>query len=192
MAGERERLFVAAELPGRVAEELAWWARDTCGSDPALRLLPVASLHLTLAFLGLREPGDADVVGAALAAALGPAAAAPPAWPTDLGWEDAVWLPRRRPSVLAASLDDPAGALLPVREAVVAAVTDVVAWEPEARPFLAHVSVARVRGGARPRTLDLPLPSPERFGLSAVTLFRSSLSPEGADYTALASVPSQS
>lgn len=178
-----ERLFVAAELPPRVAQELAWWARDCCGSDPALRLLPVASLHLTLAFLGRRPTEEVPALVGALAS--GSALALP----QDLGWQDAVWLPQRRPSVLAASLDDPAGALGPLRDAVVAALAGAVGWEPEARPFLAHVSVARVRAGARPRTLELPLPSPERFGLSSVTLFASQPLPEGPAYTALASVP---
>lgn len=180
-----ERLFVAAELPVRVAEELAWWARDTCGSDPALRLLPVASLHLTLAFLGSRPEGDAERVAAALGAASF-------SWPVDLGWDDALWLPQRRPSVLAVGLDDPAGALEPLRSAVVAAVAAAIDWEPEGRPFLAHVSAARVRPGARPRTLELPLPSPERFPLAAVTLLRSVTSAAGADYTSLARVTAQS
>lgn len=182
-----ERLFIAAELPPRVAEELAWWARDTCGSDPALRLLPVGSLHLTLAFLGKRSSEDVPAVGEALRSVAGAGVHA-----MDLGWDDAIWLPERRPSVLAMRLDDPGAALGPLRAAVVAAVASAVGWEPEARPFLAHVSVARVRAGLRPRTLDLTLPSPERFAPAAVTLFRSEPSPEGPVSTPLVAVASQS
>ena len=178
---------MAAELPARVAEELAWWARDVCGSDPALRLLPVASLHLTLAFLGSRPASEVDALGAALRGVVAPAGDAVP-WPDDLAWDDLAWLPPRRPGALTVKLEDPGGRLAALQAAVVAAVAGAVDWTPEARPFLAHVTAARIRAGGRPRTLDLPLPSPERFGLEAVTLCSSQLGPDGAAYTPLARV----
>ena len=63
-------------------------------------------------------------------------------------------------------------------------------YAPEKRPFLPHVTVARVGRGARVRRgLELPaLPADLAFRASTVTLFRSRLSPAGARYEGLASV----
>lgn len=177
------RLFVAAELPTQVAEGLAWWARDVIGSDPAMRRLPVASLHLTLAFLDARPPAEVAAIGAALETAV-----AGSAWPVDLGLDDLLWLPARRPHALTMGVEDPRGALRGLQQAVVAALGEAIGFAAEGRPFLAHVTVARVRGGLRPRTLELPLPSPERFDLEAVTLMRSGSSDDGPVYTPLVRV----
>ena len=60
--------------------------------------------------------------------------------------------------------------------------------EPEARPYLPHVTVARVRGEAAhaPHGSALPEPPELVFDGAALTLFRSRLHPSGARYEPLA------
>jgi 2'-5' RNA ligase len=48
-------------------------------------------------------------------------------------------------------------------------------WQPEARPFRAHVTVARVRREWRPRVDELPQAPQASFTAGAVVLFRSHL-----------------
>ena len=168
------RLFVAAELPGEVVEALAGWRPR----DDALRLVAPEALHVTLAFLGAREEADVEVVEAALERARRPV--------TALALGEALWLPRRRPRVLAVELDDVDGALGALQRDVAAGLQDGIGWAPERRPFLAHVTVARVRhgaGGRLPEVADAPVLGP--FPAAALTLFRSHLSPRGARYESL-------
>ena len=61
-------------------------------------------------------------------------------------------------------------------------------YTPEARPFLAHVTVARVRNRARVRPRELSPPASERFVGSRVTVFRSRISSAGARYEPLGTV----
>src|SRR6476620_6251962 len=103
-AGERARLFVALELPASARDILARWRASTLRENPALRRGPVEHLHATLCFLGARPVSQID----AIVAACGVVAGEPVVEPR-LG--EPVWLPRRRPRVLAVSLEDQDGAL---------------------------------------------------------------------------------
>jgi RNA 2',3'-cyclic 3'-phosphodiesterase len=70
-------------------------------------------------------------------------------------------------------------------------------YEPEKRPFWPHLTVARVkperRGSKRPARIERP-PGPlpealrEPFGAVRITLYRSTLRPQGAEYAPLAQV----
>jgi 2'-5' RNA ligase len=178
---EHIRLFAALELPGEVREALVGWRAKATDGIPSLRLLSPESLHVTLCFLGGR-PAE-EVPG--ISAAIDTVSELPPA---SLSLERAIWLPRRRPRVLAVSLDDAGGRLLAVQESLSRTLGAGGWYRPERRPFLGHVTVARVGrdGIARPPTL--PAPPPLEFAGDRVTLFRSRLSPGGARYEALASV----
>jgi 2'-5' RNA ligase len=83
---------------------------------------------------------------------------------------------------------DPAGVLNRV-QALLSEVLAAGGWyQPEKRPYLAHVTVARVaRGGRAPRAVMPALP-PLQFRAPRVTLFRSRLLRSGARYEALATV----
>jgi ketosteroid isomerase-like protein len=61
-------------------------------------------------------------------------------------------------------------------------------YTPEARPFLAHVTVARVARGARAPAIELPSAPAVSFEAARVTLYRSRLSAGGARYEALGTV----
>jgi 2'-5' RNA ligase len=154
------------------------------------RVRPVdpESLHVTLCFLGSRPTGEADAIASACAAVSG----LPPA---ELTLGAARWLPPRRPRVLTVTLADARERLAVVRATLAAALQDGGFYEPETRPFLAHVTVARVatrgvRGATRvhdgrPRREDLPAPEAVRFTGDTVTLYRSHLGRGPAHYEAL-------
>jgi 2'-5' RNA ligase len=90
--------------------------------------------------------------------------------------------------VLAAALADLDGSLAALQAQVSAALAHTGAFTPETRPFRAHVTVARLRPRARaPRTVDASIDAPEFLG-TAVTLFSSRTSPQGARYEALSRI----
>ena len=182
-SGERARLFVALELPGEVRDQLAAWRDVVVAEVPGLRPVAVESLHVTLCFLGPVEAGAVD----AIASACGVVGGLPAA---SLHVGRGIWLPPRRPGVLAVELLDQGGRLGAVQAALSEALAEGGWYEPEKRPFLAHVTVARVGRGVRVRRgSELPVFSSElAFVGSTVTLFRSRLSAAGARYEGLASV----
>jgi 2'-5' RNA ligase len=175
---EHVRLFVALELPVEVRATLVDWRRSTLESVSALRAVPPESLHVTLCFLGWRSAGDVPAVSEACATVS--TLAAP-----SLTIEQALWLPRRRPRVLAVSLDDLESRLGRVQSELSRRLAEARLYEPEHRPFLAHVTVARVRKAARVRADELPDTPKVRFDATTVTLFRSRLERGGARYEAL-------
>jgi RNA 2',3'-cyclic 3'-phosphodiesterase len=100
------RLFVALELGTPARTALAAWGAGVAARDRALRPIPPAGLHLTLAFLGARPPGDVAPLSDAL-----PGAVTQGPWPEALEVACAAWLPDRRPSVLTVAVADPDDAL---------------------------------------------------------------------------------
>jgi 2'-5' RNA ligase len=188
VTGEGTRLFVALELPDVARAELARWRSELPGvrSEPSgagagLRPIALAALHVTLCFLGSRPVTAVDQIAAACETV-----ATLPAAEMTLGAP--VWLPKRRPRVLAVELIDRHGSLARVQAALSSALQSGGWYEPDARPFLAHVSVARVPRGDRPRAVPVPAPPPLALLGSTVTLYRSRLQPGGARYDALRTV----
>jgi len=184
-------MFVALDLPQRVREDIAAWG-ETELAGPALRRVPVESLHVTLAFLGNRPLEDVERIARAME------------WvaeiPVLMELGGPVGRPPRgRPRFIA----------LPALNRVCRAVESVQAdlsevlsfeglYEPDERPFWPHVTVARVRpegrgSRRRPMRVDVPSgPSPTaRTGLFngvRISLYRSELQPSGARYVPLAQV----
>ena len=181
----RARLFVALDLPEDAREALAAWGREVAspdGTERRLRLIPAEALHVTLCFLGWRDEGQAEEIGALALGALREGAPAP-----RLTLGAAAWLPPRRPRVLAVDLADAGGALADVQARVSDALAAGAAFVPEKRPFRPHVTVARVPRGARAGGREEPPPPPPlEFPGAAVTLYRSRLARAGANYEPLA------
>jgi 2'-5' RNA ligase len=196
--GATARLFVAVDPPPQVRDALAAWARSVAvaaralgGSRGALRLLDGQALHLTLCFLGSRPVAEIEALGEALAAAGEHAC--------ELSLGAPLWLPPRRPQALAAEIHDHDGELERVQQALTTELRSVSSWQPERRRFRPHITVARLRRGARARRssteraaregLEQSLPATPRLSFTpqAVVLYRSWLSREGASYEALAS-----
>jgi 2'-5' RNA ligase len=175
------RLFVALELPAEVRSALEKWSREHAGGMARVRLVQADSLHVTLCFLGSRPAGEIDAIAAACGAVSGLA-------PAALTIGAARWLPPRRPRVLTVTLADAQERLAVVRATLAAALRDGGFYDPETRPFLAHVTVARVAHDGRPRRGGLPAPEPVRFTGDTVTLYRSHLGGGPARYEALSRV----
>jgi 2'-5' RNA ligase len=167
---------VALDLPADARDALERWRstapRRACG----LRLVDPGALHVTLCFLGWRFAQEIEAIGAACAAAVS-------GWgPLELSLGDPVWLPERRPRVLAVRIEDSAAGLAELQASLSRELTDGGWYAPESRPFLGHVTVARIPRGIRVRAVKLPgLPS-VRFSADEVTLYRSRLAPSGARY----------
>jgi 2'-5' RNA ligase len=183
------RLFLAADPPAHVREQLAGWARGASAAastaDPPrpLRLLDPENLHLTLCFLGSRPMDEIAAIGSTLSECAADAG--------ELSLGAPLWLPAARPRSLAVAVHDQAGELQGLHAAVIAAICEVSGWEPERRRFRAHITVARTRGRAGGHRAPsragggLPATPQLRFSAESLTLYRSWLSSAGASYEAL-------
>ena len=171
------RLFAAADLPDDVRLPLAAWGAASGEICPELRPVAEDRLHLTLVFLGSRSEEDAE--------RLGPLVVGCADGPVEVVLGEPLWLAPRRPHVLTVALRDCTGALAALQGRVADALD-----EHEDRAYRPHVTVARVRKGARirPSEVELP-PAPEAsFGLEALALYSSRLGPKPR-YEPLAKVP---
>jgi 2'-5' RNA ligase len=155
----------------------------------SIRWVPAEHLHLTLVFIG-HVPDDAapawiDVIRAPV-----------PAAPFDVSLAACgAFPPSGAPRVLWAGLDEgaraPLGRLRDVLESRLAPLGHV----PEARPFSAHITLARLKDVARGEgahvrgALAAVDPPHARFHVDHATLFRSHVSSAGARYEALERIP---
>ncbi|HUB75942.1 MAG TPA: RNA 2',3'-cyclic phosphodiesterase [Solirubrobacteraceae bacterium] len=174
-------MFVAARLPAPVCAELARWARHVPGGG-GMRRLDADAMHLTLCFLGDQPLAARDE----LAAVLGGAAEAVAAL-GELVVGAPLWLPPRRPRVLAVEIGDPGGGLRELRAALAREIAATIGWSDGRERFRPHVTLARTRPGERRAVALEPTPS-LRFACERVALLRSWLEPAGARYEELASV----
>lgn len=185
----RARLFVALDLPEAVRSGIAAWGREALG-DPALRPVAPKSLHITLAFLGWLPEREVPRLAEIVAASGGPS----PAIAIELG--DPVQRPERGRARLYA-LPAESAAAVTLQAELQERLVSARLYELEKRPFWPHVTVARVRreerGSKRPAPVSKPPKAlPQGLLQPAVcrrmTLYRSELQPQGAQYTPLAQV----
>lgn len=177
----RSRLFVAADPPAEVRAEASEWARHVVRFTPGLRSVPARNCHITLAFLGDREETEIPAIAAAVADAADPASGlAVPA----LSLGAPVWLPRRRPRALALEVHDDRGELAELQAAVAAGLDRAIGWRA-GRPFRPHLTAARTGRGFDASDIRLPVSPAAEFEPEAVTLYESTLLPEGARYDPL-------
>ncbi len=174
----RLRLFVACDLPPEVERAVRAWQRAELSRRDDLRVTP--TLHLTLAFLGSVDEdrvGDLERVLAGIA------------WRrADCRLKEPLFLPahgRRR--VVALELDDPSGTLRRLQSEVSAGLASEGLYEPEKRPWLPHVTVARFRRPGHPFSLQNV--NIGAFGVVRMVLYSSHLKPGGAVHTPLADFP---
>lgn len=183
----RARLFVALDLPEWVRAGIAAWGRRAL-VDPALRPVREESLHITLAFLGWTAEKEIPRLARVVKASAGAAPA--------IGLGEPVRRPERgRPRLFALPVDAPGA--IELQAGLQGRLVAARLYEPEKRPFWPHVTVARVRreerSSKRPaRVSKLPGALPKEllrpFDGVRLTLYRSQLQPQGAQYTPLAQV----
>jgi 2'-5' RNA ligase len=169
---------VALDPPRDVRESLAAWRDAAIVGREDLRPVPVEALHVTLAFLGSRPAGDVERIGTVLAGVAERFA------PPELEARGIKPIPARRPRLFALDLADPSGGAASIQLAVSDGLVGI--YTSEERPFWPHITLARVRKGAKAPLLDAPPPPADGWRAEAVTLYRSQLSPRGARYEALA------
>jgi 2'-5' RNA ligase len=186
----RARLFVALDLPDHVRAGLEAWQRGSL-TDPALRPVDAAALHVTLCFLGYHPERAIESVASEVTAV--------GSRPVEILFEpDPVPVPRKRPRLFAVEGASSAASKLQaeLEERLVAARF----YRPEKREFWTHVTVARVRSerGSRargrrgkPMPVDalpaaLPAELTQPFQVPRLALYRSYLRPSGAEYVRLA------
>jgi len=161
---ERGRLFVAVIPPANVLDLLATIPREP---RPDVRYTTREQWHVTLRFLG-----DADIGEASAALQR-----------VDVSSADAVLGPtverlgRSVAMVPCAGLDDIAAA---VRDA-----TDEIEHPIEARPFVGHLTIARMKNARRCPATGFAITT--QFSVTEVHLVRSHLSRDGARYEVVAS-----
>ncbi len=156
------RCFVAVLPPPEVSDVLARLDRPAA---PGVRWTHPDQWHVTLRFLGEVDPGEASAAltglnAEAVVATMGPAT-------IGLGGHTVV-IPVSGLDGLAAS---------------VVARTALVGEPPEDRPFVGHLTLARLGAPAPPGSVGIPLAA--EFPVGEVCLVASHLLPDGAAYEVL-------
>ncbi len=171
--GERIRLFCALTLPDDILDRLVAWQRELGQGD--FRLVPRASLHGTLAFLGSRPRAELEPICAGLRAA---AAGAGPIVLRPLRY-------RETRSVGMLVLEDEGGAGGRLAADLHDRLEGLGVYEREQRPWLPHATVVRFR---KPPRLDPALPDLGPFSPSGAAVYHSVLRRGGTQYEVLESV----
>jgi len=172
---------VALDLPAEERGRLAAWRDELVAGREDLRPVAEEALHVTLAFLGYRAEQEAGAIAEAMSSA---ASDAPLLVPGEVKP-----IPPRRPRLFALDLDDPDGACERLQQAVSDALEAGRFYKPEKRPFWPHVTLARVKRNLRAEPLPADPPPLDPFHAPQLTLYRSTLRPQGAKYDALATAP---
>jgi 2'-5' RNA ligase len=173
---------VALDLPERVRLELAAWRDSLVEGRADLRPVRAEALHVTLVFLGWQDEAAAEAIAAA---AFERVAAAPVLRATGVRP-----LPPRNPRLFALDLEDEDGRASTLQAGVSDALEAGGWYTPEKRPFWPHITLARVKRGERrvAALADAPAPPADAFSAAELTLYRSTLRPQGALYEPLARV----
>jgi 2'-5' RNA ligase len=182
------RLFVAAELPPAIRENLAAAQRALRTLSLDVRWARPEGMHLTLVFLG--EVLAARLSG--IAAALGVLQGAP-AGPIALEARGLGIFPERgRPRVIWAGLAGDLAALGRLQDRVATAMRQA-GLAIEARDWHPHLTLGRVLGGRDPEARErIGRDASTSFGafeVQAIHLFESELLPGGARYRSLRAFP---
>lgn len=177
------RVFVALDIPdARVIDDLVALQRELAATGADLKVVDRENLHFTVKFLGEVSDAQAKEASARLGA-LKLAGA-------EVTLKGVGAFPRpSRPTVVWVGLAPGDDAKVgPIANSVIRALEGI--GESDARPFVAHVTVARVRSGRSREALESLLrENSERvFGtvkLESLRLVSSLLTPRGPVYTDL-------
>jgi 2'-5' RNA ligase len=181
VSGPRARMFLALDLPEDARDRLAEWRDLILDGRRDVRPVRPVALHVTLVFLGWQDESAAERIAEAAFGSL-PAGPAPRLTPAGVRP-----LPPRNPRLFALDLDDDGGRSTALQAAMSDALEAGGWYRPEKRPFWPHITLARVKRGERrvPPPPDRPPPPADAFDADVVTLYRSTLRPQGALYEPL-------
>ena len=187
------RSFIAIELPISIQKQLGEIIAQLKESIPgAVRWVPAQNIHLTLKFLGDVSPANMEILMNMLRAE----ASRQASFSITIGELSAFPSPRR-PRVLWIGGSAPPQLIALAR--LVEAETRKLGYTPESRPFSPHLTLGRVSQNASPlqvRQIADTLAGMKvgflgNADVNAVVLFKSVLTPQGAEYSALLKVPLQ-
>jgi len=173
-------MFLALDLPEGARAALADWRDLLVAGRDDLRPVAAEALHVTLVFLGWQ---DEQAAGEIAEAAFSGAGGAPPL----LAAGEVRPLPPRAPRLFALALADDHERAATLQAGASRALEAGGWYRPEKRPFWPHLTLARVKRGRRRVAPLAELAAPqEPFEASRLTLYRSTLRPQGALYEPLA------
>ncbi|MBN2206768.1 MAG: RNA 2',3'-cyclic phosphodiesterase [Candidatus Aminicenantes bacterium] len=182
------RTFIAIDLDPALKDRVALLVQKLSRANPNVKWTDREGMHLTLKFLGEIDDAQAEAVKDGLRAV------AARHHPFELGLRGTGTFPpgSRNPRVLWAGFE-PRDEL----SALQADIEEELAhkgFPKEERPFRPHLTLGRVRTSRDIQKTVRELESWAEFefgymGAKAVTLFESTLTPEGARYTALGEFP---
>jgi 2'-5' RNA ligase len=178
------RSFVALDIPVKTQEALAGLTHELQRTQAPVSWVMADRIHLTLKFLGNVPAGQIEAIQEALA----PVAAefAPfPLQPSGCGAFPTI----KQMRVVWVGLRGDEKALFSLQKSVEKALAPL-GFEPEDRPFRAHLTLGRVKGRQHQRALQEALLSlqgfeAEAFDVTELVLYKSDLMPQGARYTPL-------
>jgi 2'-5' RNA ligase len=176
-------MFLALDLPEDARDLLVRWRDELLLARTDVRPVRPVALHVTLVFLGWQDESAAERIADV---AFGALPAGPP--PPRLTATEVKPVPPRNARLFALDLDDEGGRAGALQAAASDALEAGGWYRPEKRPFWPHITLARVKRGERrvpPPAAD-PAPPAEPFEASMITLYRSTLRPQGALYEPLA------
>ena len=184
------RLFIAIPLPDEVRQALAAIQRQLQQAGPVpVRWVKPEQMHLTLQFLGNVPSTQVEALTVALSRSLAPC---PQCRLKVVGV--GAFPNVRRPRVIWAGIEGQNKRLVDLQAAVVTA-TQPLGFEPEARPFKAHLTLGRIDKRAASRDYKVlgerisqaqgEIGQVATFAVDQVALMHSQLKPSGPIYTTL-------
>ena len=186
--GSTLRTFVAINIPANIKQELARVQDLFRHADIGVRWVRPEGLHVTLKFLGeVEEERIAEIRSVMVEAARGASA-----FTLELTEVDA--FPNARyPRIIWMGLEDASGELQRLQEKLDKGFRKL-GFEPEGREYSPHLTMGRVAASRGRGQLIRLLHTEKRrhggiFEVSAVDPMRSTLTPAGAEYALLGSVP---
>lgn len=181
------RAFIAVDLPPSLKEALGGLQDALKGAGAKARWVRPEGVHLTLKFLGYIQPDKVPAVRSAMEEAVRGTEAFEARVAGVGAFPNA-----RRPRVIWVGLEEPTGALLSVQKRLESALVPL-GFEPEKRPFKAHLTLARIKQPGRSAGVAEALEAQKGVDLGKISveklvLYKSTLKPTGAVYTPLEEV----
>jgi RNA 2',3'-cyclic 3'-phosphodiesterase len=178
------RAFIALSLPPVVKEELGQISGELAGRVPrgAVRWVRPEQMHLTLRFLGDTQLERLPDIQSAMDTIAGRYQ------PFDVVLDSVGCFPNcRRPRViwvgLAGDRNQPSHGLVALKQSLDTALAPL-GWEPETKPFRAHLTLGRVKDEPAVRGVEWTVDvAPLVVPVSAIHLIESDLRPSGPVYT---------
>ena len=168
-------MFLALDLPEEARNRLAAWRDLILDGRRDLRPVRPEALHVTLVFLGWQDESAAERIAEAAFGSF------PAGRPPRLAATGVRPVPPRNARLFALDLDDEGGRATALQAAMSDALEAGGWYRPEKRPFWPHITLARVKRGERrvPPPPDAPAPPADAFDAGVVTLYSSTLRPQG-------------